>query len=62
MLAFRNLAEPGGPGFTEAQAAAVAAEYKIKDPDDQGEMIERPGRLGRPFPAAVPERARGAGG
>ena len=24
MLAFRNLAEPGGPGFSEAQAAAVA--------------------------------------
>ena len=34
MLAFRNLAEPGGPGFSEAQAAAVASEAKIQDLDD----------------------------
>ena len=41
-----------------AQATAVAAEYKVKDgPNDQGEMFERAGRPGRPFPAAVPERA-----
>ncbi len=45
LLSFRNLADPGGPGYTPAQAAAVAAEYKIKDgPNDQGEMFERPGR------------------
>jgi hypothetical protein len=31
LLRFRNLAEPGGPGFSTAQAAAIAAEYKIKD-------------------------------
>ena len=36
---------PGGPGFSEAQAAAVAAEYKIKDLDDKGEPVERAGRL-----------------
>src|SRR6185312_11010231 len=30
MVAFRNLAEPGGPGFSEAQAAAVASEAKIQ--------------------------------
>src|SRR6266567_2060389 len=29
LLSFRNLAEPGGPGYTPAQAAAVAAEYKV---------------------------------
>jgi len=51
LLAFRNLAEPGGPGFTTAQAAAIAAEYKIQDgPNDQGEMFERPGRLADHFP------------
>jgi ubiquinol-cytochrome c reductase cytochrome b/c1 subunit len=50
MLAFRNLADPGGPGFSEAQAAAVAAEYKIKDLDDKGEPTERPGRLADTFP------------
>src|SRR6185369_3072621 len=44
-VAFRNLADPGGPGYSTAQAAAFAAEYKIKDgPNDQGEMFERPGR------------------
>ena len=50
MLAFRNLADPGGPGFSEAQAAAVAAEFKIKDLDDQGNPIERPGRPADTFP------------
>ena len=51
MLAFRNLADPGGPGFSEAQAAAVAADYKIKDFDDKGEAVERGGRLADNFPS-----------
>ena len=51
MVAFRNLAEPGGPGFSEAQAAAVAGEAKIKDIDDKGEPIERAGRLADYFPS-----------
>ena len=51
MVAFRNLAERGGPGFSEAQAAAVAAEAKIKDIDDKGEPIERAGRLADYFPS-----------
>ena len=51
MLSFRNLADAGGPGFSEAQAEAVAAEYKIKDLDDKGEPIERAGRLADHFPA-----------
>jgi len=51
LVHFRNLAEPGGPGFSEAQAAQIASEYKIKDgPNDQGEMFERPGRLADAFP------------
>jgi ubiquinol-cytochrome c reductase cytochrome c1 subunit len=42
---FRNLAQPGGPEFSEAQVKALAAEYKVQDgPNDQGEMFERPGR------------------
>jgi ubiquinol-cytochrome c reductase cytochrome b/c1 subunit len=51
MVAFRNLADPGGPGYTEAQAAALASEFKIKDLDDSGQPIERDGRpaaTGRP--------------
>ncbi len=51
LLSFRNLAEPGGPGFTPAQAAVVAAEYKVQDGvDDQGKPIERDGRLADHFP------------
>ena len=52
MLAFRNLADTGGPGFSEEQAAAVAAEYKIKDLDDKGEPVERTGRLADSFPSS----------
>ena len=53
-VAFRNLAEAGGPGFSEAQAAAVAAEYKIKDIDDKGQPIERAGRPADYFPSPFP--------
>lgn len=49
-VAFRNLAEPGGPAFTEGQVKALAAEYKIKDFDDKGEVIERDGRPADRFP------------
>src|SRR5262249_5329783 len=50
LLSFRNLAEPGGPGFTPAQVESVAAEYKVKDTNDQGEIVERPGRPADNFP------------
>ncbi|WP_316226365.1 cytochrome c1 [Bradyrhizobium sp. SZCCHNS3052] len=64
-VAFRNLAEPGGPGYSPAQAAAFAAEYKIKDgPNDAGEMFERPGRPADYFPSPFPneQAARAANG
>ena len=64
-IAFRNLADPGGPGYSEAQAAAFASEYKIKDgPNDQGEMFERPGRPADYFPPPFPneQAARAANG
>ena len=54
LLSFRNLADPGGPGFTEAQASQIASEYKIKDIDDKGADIERPGRLADRFPSPFP--------
>jgi ubiquinol-cytochrome c reductase cytochrome b/c1 subunit len=51
LVAFRNLADPGGPGFSTAQATAVAAEYQVPgEPDDQGEVKDRPGRLADNFP------------
>jgi cytochrome c1 len=54
LLAIGSLAGPGGPGFSEAQAAALAAEYKIKDIDDKGEQIERAGRPADHFPSPFP--------
>ena len=54
-LTFRNLAEEGGPEFSEAQVRALAAEYKIQDgPDDQGKMFERNGRPADHFPWNYP--------
>jgi ubiquinol-cytochrome c reductase cytochrome c1 subunit len=54
-IAFRNLADPGGPGFSEQQVKALAATYKIKDgPNDSGEMFERPGRPSDYFPWNFP--------
>src|SRR5712692_5844624 len=64
-IAFRNLADAGGPGYSEAQAAAFASDYKIKDgPNDQGEMFERPGRPADYFPPPFPneQAARAANG
>jgi ubiquinol-cytochrome c reductase cytochrome b/c1 subunit len=58
MVAFRNLADPGGLGYTPAQAAALASEYKIKDTDDSGQPVERDGRVADYFPSPFPnERA-----
>jgi ubiquinol-cytochrome c reductase cytochrome b/c1 subunit len=50
LLSFRNLSEAGGPGFSPAQVEAVAATYKYKEPNDQGEMVERNGRPADRFP------------
>lgn len=55
LLAFRNLADLGGPGFTEAQAAAIAASFQVTDgPNDQGQMFQRPGRISDYFPPPFP--------
>lgn len=64
-LYFRNLAQTGGPGFTEAQAKQVASEYQITDgPNDAGDMFQRPGRLSDHWPAPFPNdnAARAANG
>jgi ubiquinol-cytochrome c reductase cytochrome b/c1 subunit len=54
LLSFRNLADAGGPGYTEEQVAAIAAEYKINDLDDQGNPIQRTGRPADHFPPPFP--------
>ncbi|MFY0615099.1 MAG: cytochrome c1 [Hyphomicrobiaceae bacterium] len=50
-IAFRNLAQPGGPEFNEEQVKALAASYEVPDePDDEGEVKPRPARLADRFP------------
>ncbi|MDE2577429.1 MAG: cytochrome c1 [Hyphomicrobiales bacterium] len=52
LLAFRNLSEPGGPEFSEAQVKALAAEYKVKELSDKtGDIEERPARPSDHWPA-----------
>ncbi len=65
LFAFRNLAQPGGPQFSEAQAKAVAEAYKVQDgPNDAGDMFERPGRLSDHWPSPFPneQAARASNG
>jgi cytochrome c1 len=65
LLAFRNLADPGGPDFSEAQAATIASGFQVTDgPNDQGEMFQRPGKLADYFPPpfANDQAARRANG
>ena len=71
-IAFHNLSEDGGPGFTDDQAKAIAASYKVPaGPNDRGETVDSSGRpLMRPatiadhFPApfANEQAARSANG
>ncbi len=65
LVAFRNLADEGGPHFTDAEMRALAAEATVTDgPDDNGDMFDRPGRpydhLPAPFPN--PQAAAAANG
>ena len=49
-LSYRNLAEKGGPEFTEEQAKAIAASFEVVDgPNSDGEMFTRPGKLSDKF-------------
>ncbi len=70
LVAFHALAAPGGPGFTMAEAKAIAAGYKIPaEPNDKGETLDangnrltRAGILADHFPAPFPnEEAARAG-
>ena len=72
MVAFHDLAAPGGPGFTEAQAKVIASGYKIAaEPNDKGETTDangnrltRPGILADHFPPPFPneQAARASNG
>lgn len=44
-IAFRNLGERGGPGFSEDQVRAIAAGYRVPaDPDEQGRTVNASGQ------------------
>lgn len=55
LVAFRHLADKGGPGFTFDQAKTIAAEYEVEDgPNDDGDMFERSGKPFDYHPAPFP--------
>ncbi len=65
LVSFRNLAEDGGPGFTEEQAKQIASEYTVEDgPNNDGDMYERPAVLADKFPSPFPneQAARASNG
>jgi ubiquinol-cytochrome c reductase cytochrome c1 subunit len=62
LLAFRNLAEPGGPEFTEGQVKALAAEYQIADAGVEGGARAGVAADRWPAPFANEQEARAANG
>ena len=62
LIAFRTLAEEGGPRFSDEQIKALAAEYEIADPTAEGGV--RPGVPADrwPSPFASEQEARDANG
>ena len=54
-LSYRNLGEPGGPEFSEAEVKAIAANFEVQDgPNADGEMFTRPGRPSDKFVSPYP--------
>lgn len=65
-LSYRNLSEPGGPEFPEAQVKVIAADVEVQDgPNEDGDMFDRPGRPSdrfvSPFPNENAARSANAG-
>lgn len=54
LVAFRNLADPGGPEFTEPEAKAIAAGYQVPSLDEDGQPTTRDGTLADHFPLVHP--------
>ena len=55
LVAFRNLAEEGGPGFTPEQVKVIASEFEVEDgPNDDGDMFNRPAIASDRFPSPFP--------
>ena len=64
-LSYRNLAQQGGPEFSEDQAKIIASQFEVIDgPNSEGDMFTRPARLSDNFvgPYANEEVAKSANG
>jgi ubiquinol-cytochrome c reductase cytochrome c1 subunit len=57
LVSFRNLSQPGGPEFTDAQMKAIAASYKVPTKDEKGEDAERAATPADRFPSPFPNEA-----
>ncbi|WP_099558928.1 cytochrome c1 [Hartmannibacter diazotrophicus] len=55
-VAFRTLESHEGPGFTEEQVKQIASEYEVTnaDPDENGDMFQRPAKPSDHFPLVFP--------
>lgn len=62
LIAFRNLAEEGGPSFSEEQVKALAAEYEIADPSTESGTRPAVAADRFPKPFATDQDARDANG
>lgn len=62
LISFRNLMEPGGPSFTEAQVRALAAEYEVSDATAEGGVRKAVPADRWPSPFASEQDARDAMG
>lgn len=62
LMAFRNLSEEGGPGFSEEQVKALATEYEIADADAEGGARKGVAADRWPSPFASEQEARDANG
>ncbi len=51
LVSFRNLSQPGGPEFSDAQMKALAALVQVNALDDNGEPIQRPATAADRFPS-----------
>ena len=54
-LSYRNLGEPGGPGFSKEQVKIIASQFEITDgPNSDGDMFTRPARPSDKFVSPYP--------
>jgi ubiquinol-cytochrome c reductase cytochrome c1 subunit len=64
-LSYRNLAEEGGPEFSEAEAKNIASQFEVIDgPNSDGEMFTRAAKLSDKFvkPYSNDQEAKNANG